>query len=233
MMPHSTTTAEHAVVDRAHVAAAPGADARAAGPQDVGDRAHHALELSSCVLNRIHAPRNAIAPPSAAPGLRADASRERGADAEALNVGAARQERHVEQRRQHHAEKRADEEHAPLIGAHDPPPAAPAAHRLGVRREHEAGVREVHLVAADGRRRCSRRARPCRSPCRAPSSTARCSRRRRRPSTRRARRAGRSPRRPEGARSAGWRDRSRRRRPRRRSQRRAQARRSAPAPESR
>ena len=33
---------------------------------------------------------------------------------------------------------------------------------------------------------CSRRARPCRSPCRAPSSTTRCCRRRRHPNTRRA-----------------------------------------------
>ena len=75
-----------------------------------------------------------MTPPSSAPAVAADGLRQRGADAEPLDVGAARQERHVDHRRQQHAEDRAGEEDAPLIGADDAPPAAPAAHRLRRRR---------------------------------------------------------------------------------------------------
>ena len=69
---------------------------------------------------------------------------------------AARKKRDVQHRRQNHAEHGADEEHAPLIGAHDAPPAAPSAHVLGVGRENEAGVRELHFVSANRGRNVSR-----------------------------------------------------------------------------
>ena len=94
-----------------------------------------------------------MTPPSSAPDVPADRLRQRRADAESLDVGAARQERHVDHRRQDHAEDRAGEEHAPLIGADDAPPAAPPAHPFGVAVEHEAGVRERRPCCAADRAR--------------------------------------------------------------------------------
>ena len=161
MIPQSTTTREHAVVDGAHVAAAPGAHAAAAGPQDVGDRATIAFEQIELRLEQD--PRAEERDHAAEQRARA------GADASCASAALmprpwmsvpARQERHVEQRRQHHAEQRAGEEDAPLIGADDAPPAAPAPHGLGVGLEDEAGVRQVHLLCRRPRRGCSRRAAP-------------------------------------------------------------------------
>ena len=80
---------------------------------------------------------------------RADAVCERGADPQAPDVRARRKKRHIEQRGQHHADHRADEEHAPLIGPDDSPPATPAPHRFRVRREHEAAGGERHFLSAD------------------------------------------------------------------------------------
>ena len=54
--------------------------------------------------------------PTPAPVRVPIADAQRGADSEPLNVGAARKERHVEQRGQKHSEERADPEEAPLIG---------------------------------------------------------------------------------------------------------------------
>lgn len=60
--------------------------------------------------------------------------------------------RHVEDCRQDHAQHGAREVDAPLVGADDPPPAAPAFQRLGRRGEGEPGRRELHLVARQRRR---------------------------------------------------------------------------------
>ena len=50
----------------------------------------------------------------------------------------------------------ANKEHAPLIGSHDTPPAAPPEHRLWTRGEDEAGMSEVHPLAAEGGRDVTR-----------------------------------------------------------------------------
>ena len=90
-----------------------------------------------------------MTPASSGTRLRADARRERGADTETLNVTPPRDERHVEQRREHHAENSADEEYSPLVYPDDPPPPSPPSHRLAIGREDEAAVGEVHFVTAD------------------------------------------------------------------------------------
>ena len=118
---------EHHVVDGAHVAAAPGADAAAAGPEDVGDGAHHPFEMIELGLEQDPGAEERDRARHERPDLRANALGQRRGDAEAADVRAAGQERHVEQRRQRHAEQRADEEHAPLVGAHDAPPARASA----------------------------------------------------------------------------------------------------------
>ena len=126
MMPQSAASDEHGVVDEADVAAAPGAHAAAAGPEDVGNRAHERLGEIELGLEEQPRAENRDRAGEERALAGADAAGERGADAQAADVGASRQERHVEQRRQDHPGDRADEEHAPLVGADDAPPAAPS-----------------------------------------------------------------------------------------------------------
>ena len=99
MSPQTTSTVKHRVVDRAHVAPAPRAHATAPGPQDVGNGADHALEVVELRLEQ--QPRAEKGDHASGDGARLvpDCGRQRGADPKALNVGAARQEGDVEQRR--------------------------------------------------------------------------------------------------------------------------------------
>ena len=98
---------QHRVINHANVAAAPRANARAARPENVSDRARHAFEN---VELRLEEYPNAEYRDHAAEDrafLRRHCLGQRRCDSEPANVAARRHKRDVKQRRQRHAEYRA------------------------------------------------------------------------------------------------------------------------------
>src|SRR4030095_13255059 len=72
-----------------------------------------------------------------------------GGNTKSANVTARRYERDIEQRRQHHSQNGASEIDAPLIDAHNAPPASPTFQRGWRGFESAAGMCQLNFLSPD------------------------------------------------------------------------------------